>query len=77
MLDAARELVRHYIPVRYPNSHPAGAPFQHYMQGEAVRAASNAESIIDFCKSILAEPQGDSPAPDDGDEDAEDAAPGD
>ena len=77
LLDAARELDRHYIPARYPDSHPAGAPFQHYMRGEAVRAVSNAESIIDFCKGILAEPRGDSPAPDNGDEGAEDAAPGD
>ena len=77
LLDAARELDRHYIPARSPDSHPAGAPFLHYMRGEAVRAVSNAESIIDFCKGILAEPRGDNPAPDDGDEGAEDSASGD
>ena len=77
LLDAARELDRHYIPARYPNSHPAGAPFEHYMQGEAVRAVSNAESIIVFCEGVLAEPGGDGPAPPGSDEDAQGTAPGD
>ena len=76
LLNAARELDRHYIPARYPNSHPAGAPFEHYMQGEAVRAVSNAESIIVFCKSVLAGPQGDDPAPPGGDEGAASTAAG-
>ena len=77
LLNAARELDRHYIPARYPNSHPAGAPFEHYMQEEAVRAVSNAESIIVFCEGILAESGGDDPAPPGGNEDAEGPAPGD
>ena len=77
LLNAARELDRHYIPARYPNSHPAGAPFEHYMQGEAVRAVSNAESIIVFCEGVLAEPGGDDPAPPGGDEGAANTAPGD
>ena len=77
LLNAARELDRHYIPARYPNSHPAGAPFEHYMQGEAVRAVSNAESIIAFCEGVLAEPPGDDPTRPGGDEGAAGTAPGD
>ena len=77
LLNAARELDRHYIPARYPNSHPSGAPFEHYMQGEAVRAVSNAESIIAFCEGVLAEPGGDDSAPSGGNEDGAGTAPGD
>lgn len=77
LLNAARELDRHYIPARYPNSHPAGAPFEHYMQGEAVRAVSNAESIILFCEGILAEPGGDDSSSPGGGGGAASAVPGD
>lgn len=77
LLNAARELDRHYIPSRYPNSHPAGAPFEHYMQGEAVRAVSNAESIVFFCAGVLAEPEGDDSTPAGGNEGAAGTTPGD
>jgi HEPN domain-containing protein len=77
LLDTARELDRHYIPARYPNAHPAGAPFEHYMQGEAVRAVSNAESLIVFREGVLAQPEGDGQAPSGGSEDAAGTAPGD
>ena len=77
LLDAARELDRHYIPARYPNSHPAGAPFEHYMRGEADRAVSNADGIVAFCEGLLARPGGDDSAPSGGDEDPQDAARGD
>lgn len=77
LLNAARELDRHYIPARYPNSHPSGAPFQHYMREEAVRAVSNAESIIVFCEGVLAGPGGDGSAPPGDDEGVAGAAPGD
>ena len=70
LLDAAKELDKHYIPARYPNSHPQGAPYESYTQGEAERAISNAERIIRYCSGVLAEPVGDdSEAPDSGGED--------
>ena len=28
LLDAAKALDKHYIPDRYPNSHPQGAPYE-------------------------------------------------
>lgn len=43
LVDAAKELDKHYIPARYPNSYPEGAPFEHYTSGEAHRAVTNAE----------------------------------
>ena len=53
LLDSARVLDRHYIPARYPNAHPSGAPFQHYTQREATQAIRHAEKINRFCHSHL------------------------
>ena len=54
LLDAAKALDKHYIPARYPYSHPQGAPYEYYTRAEAERALANAAQVIDFCKSILA-----------------------
>jgi HEPN domain-containing protein len=62
--DAAKDLDKHYIPARYPNAHPEGAPYEYYTRGEAERALANAEKILQFCAGILAEPAGNpEPAP--------------
>jgi HEPN domain-containing protein len=58
LLDAARELDKHYIPPRYPDSHPEGAPYDYYTRGEAERAVANADRIIRFCAGVLAGPDG-------------------
>jgi HEPN domain-containing protein len=58
MKDAARELDRHYIPARYPNSYPEGAPYEYYTQGEAERALAQAEQILRFCENHLTGPEG-------------------
>lgn len=59
MMDLARELDKHYIPPRYPNAHPQGAPYESYTRGEAERAIANADQIVRFCAGVLAEPGGD------------------
>jgi HEPN domain-containing protein len=46
ILDAARALDKHYIPTRYPNSHPAGAPGDLYTASEAERALTDAKGVI-------------------------------
>ena len=51
--DAGKELDKHYIPARYPNSYPQGAPHEYYTRAEAERAIANAEAIIRFCESHL------------------------
>ena len=51
--DAALELDKAYIPTRYPNAHPAGAPRTRYTQGEATRLIGNAEDIYKFCSDLL------------------------
>ena len=51
--DMARELDKAYVPTRYPNAHPDGAPFEFYTRQDAERLISFAREIIEFCKSNL------------------------
>jgi len=48
LLDKAKELDRHYIPSRYPNSHPTGAPMDYFTSSEAERAVQSASEVISF-----------------------------
>lgn len=57
LIDAGKELDKHYIPPRYPNSYPEGAPYDYYTKAEAERAIAHTEQILEFCKGFLAEPQ--------------------
>lgn len=66
LLDVAKELDKHYIPSRYPNAHPGGAPYEYYTRGEAERAVANADRVIGFCAGILAQPAGDPETPSEG-----------
>ncbi len=50
VLDAAKELDKHYIPTRYPNGFERGAPVDFYTRAEAERAIAHAELIIEFCR---------------------------
>lgn len=50
VIEAARALDKHYIPTRYPNSHPAGAPGDLYTEAEADRALADAEAVIEHVK---------------------------
>ncbi|RLE52676.1 MAG: DNA-binding protein [Candidatus Methanomethylicota archaeon] len=51
LIDKAKELDRHYIPTRYPNLHPEGAPLDYYTRNDAERAVSYAREIVEYCKS--------------------------
>lgn len=53
LLDTARILDRYYIPTRYPDAHPSGAPFQFYSKKDANQAVGYAGKLIEFCKSHL------------------------
>jgi HEPN domain-containing protein len=48
ILAAARVLDRYYIPTRYPNGFPAGAPMDYYDQPTAEEAVTLAETILEF-----------------------------
>ncbi|MCX5890959.1 MAG: HEPN domain-containing protein [Deltaproteobacteria bacterium] len=54
LLEKARVLDNFYIPARYPNSHPEGAPFEHYGPLQSEAALSYAREIIDFARAQMA-----------------------
>ena len=51
--DAALELDKAYIPTRYPNAHPSGAPRGRYTRTEATRLIDHARTAIEFCSRLL------------------------
>lgn len=53
LIDKAKELDKHYIPPRYPNAYPSGAPFEYYTHDEARRAIEYAEEIVGFCRDRI------------------------
>ncbi len=53
LMDGAMELDKAYIPTRYPNAHPSGAPHERYTKGEAQRLIEYAEEIAKFCADLL------------------------
>ena len=56
-VEWAKELDKHYIPSRYPNFHPEGAPMDYYTEREAQRAVEGAGSVIEFCRNKIPEDQ--------------------
>ena len=53
LIEAAKELDKHYIGPRYPNSYPEGAPMDFYTRAEAERALDAAERIVEHCRCHL------------------------
>lgn len=54
LVERAKVLDNFYIPPRYPNGHPSGAPFEHYgplQSGDAIRYA---DEIIEFVRAKMA-----------------------
>lgn len=54
LIEKGRVLDNFYVPSRYPNGHPEGAPFEHYgpiQSGEAIRYAGE---ILAFVRARLA-----------------------
>lgn len=47
LVDLGRVLDTYYIPARYPNSHPEGAPFEHYGPLQSEEAIEHAGQILD------------------------------
>jgi len=57
ILQRSKELDKHYVPARYPNFHPEGAPMDHYTALEARMAVERAEKILEFTRSKIREDQ--------------------
>ena len=54
LLDKAKVLDGFYIPTRYANGHPEGAPFEHYSKIHSRDAINYAGEILEFVRSQMA-----------------------
>jgi len=54
LVEQARVLDNFYIPTRYPNSHPEGAPFEHYGPLQSEEAIRYARAILEFVRLQMA-----------------------
>ena len=54
LIERARVLDSFYIPSRYPNSHPEGAPFEHYGPLQSEEAIRYAGQILEFVRTQMA-----------------------
>lgn len=54
LLDRARVLDSFYIPTRYANGHPAGAPRDHYGDLQSREAIDHAREILEFARAQMA-----------------------
>ncbi len=54
LVEKAKVLDGFYIPPRYPNSHPEGAPFEHFGTIQSEMGISYAGEVIEFARSKMA-----------------------
>jgi HEPN domain-containing protein len=56
LIEKAKVLDNFYIPTRYANGHPDGAPFEHYGSLQSKEAIGHAREILKFVRSQMAKP---------------------
>ena len=56
LIEKGKVLDNFYVPTRYPNGHPAGAPFQHYGSIQSSQAVQFASEILEFARLQMARP---------------------
>lgn len=54
LVEKAKVLDNFYVPARYPNGHPAGAPFEHYGPLQSSSAIEYAGQIVEFVRARMA-----------------------
>jgi HEPN domain-containing protein len=54
LIEKARSLDAFYVPTRDPNSHPEGAPFEHYGPLQSQTAIDYASAIVEFVRLQVA-----------------------
>jgi HEPN domain-containing protein len=54
LVEKAKVLDNFYVPARYPNGHPEGAPFEHYGPLQSLQAIEYAGQILEFARSQVA-----------------------
>jgi HEPN domain-containing protein len=55
LVEKGRVLDNLYVPTRYANSHPEGAPFEHYGPLQSDEAIRHAGEIVEFVRPRLAD----------------------
>ena len=55
LVESGELLDRFYIPTRYPNAWPYGAPHRHYTEEDARIALEHARRIVAFAKRLVEE----------------------
>ncbi len=54
LIEKAKVLDNFYIPTRYANGHPEGAPFEHYGHLQSSEAIKYASEILEFVSIKMA-----------------------
>jgi HEPN domain-containing protein len=54
LVERGQVLDNYYVPARYPNGHPEGAPFEHYGPRQSEEAIEDARAIVAFVRSEMA-----------------------
>jgi HEPN domain-containing protein len=54
LVDIAKILDNYYIPSRYPNSHPEGAPYEFFGLKQSEEAIKYASEITEFVRNEMA-----------------------
>ena len=54
LVDKAKVLDNFYVPTRYANGHPEGAPFEHYGKLQCEDAIRYAGEILEFVRTEMA-----------------------
>ena len=56
LIERGKVLDNFYVPSRYPNGHPEGAPFEHYGPLQSNEALDHAGAIIAYVRAEMARP---------------------
>ena len=56
LVERGQVLDNFYVPARYPNGHPEGAPFEHYGPRQSEEAIEDARAIVEYVRSQMASP---------------------
>ena len=54
LIEKGHVLDNYYIPTRYANGHPSGAPFEHYGKLQSNQAIEYASQIVEFARLQMA-----------------------
>ena len=54
LIELGKVLDNYYVPTRYPNGHPDGAPFDHYGSLQSQGALDHASQILTFVRAQMA-----------------------